>query len=334
MGGNALDMPVVRLEKKYYDYLAEGQETILKETFPNAKIKVIPAYAEKESFGDIDVLISGVPMDALRMFCETKLQTPEMHQNGNVLSFAFEITALVMKRAFFQVDYITVPAEDFDFALNYFAYNDLGNLIGQTAHGIGLKFGHDGLWYKYIVETQLVKEICITKDFAVALDILGYSVHSFNVGFRTLGDIFHYAASSPYFTTWNYQLENRNAVGRVRDKKRKTYMAFLEWLKDKKLSNVRLSKDLGIRIATEREPEIAREFILATLNYFKVDRVKKKVNGENIRVWTGLEGKNLGEFMSDFRGEDRDAFLNYIDLLPTDKVEGEVKAFFETWSNK
>src|SRR5579859_5325409 len=164
MGGNALKLATVRLEKKYYEYVAQGTSDVLKQTFPKARVAVIPSYENKESFGDLDILISGVPMDKLREFAQVALQTPEMHQNGNVLSFGLDITALLMKKALFQVDFISMSEEDFEFALNYFAFNDLGNLIGQTAHGIGLKFGHDGLWYKYIVETQLVKEICITKD--------------------------------------------------------------------------------------------------------------------------------------------------------------------------
>lgn len=334
MGGNALKLETVRLEKKYYDHVAAGTAEVLQTAFPKAKVAVIPSYGEKESFGDLDVLISGIPMDKLREFVTQKLNSPEYFQNGNVLSFGLEITALLMKRAIFQIDFITIPEEDFDFALNYFAYNDLGNLIGQTAHGIGLKFGHDGLWYKYIIETQLVKEICITKDFDTALRILGYSVSDYKRGFQTLEDIFTYAVSSENFSTWNYQLENRNHVGRIRDKKRKTYMAFLEWMEDRDLPGERRDRDLGLVLADYNVPAVSFEFMITTLNHFKVERVKKKFSGEKVSEWTGLTGKELGQFMSEYRGLDRELFINQMDLTPTDKVEKEVKEFFEKWSKK
>ena len=334
MGGNALKHATIRLEKKYYEHVAQGTSDLLKQTFPKAKVAVIPSYGEKESFGDLDILISGVHIDKLLEFAEKPLQTPEWHKNGGVLSFGLDLTALLKKHAIFQVDFITVPEEDFDFALNYFAYNDLGNLIGQTAHGIGLKFGHDGLWYKYIVETQLVKEICITKDFTAALDILGYSLSDYRRGFRSLEDIFHYAASSEHFTTWNYQLENRNAVGRVRDKKRKTYMAFLEWMKDKELPFERKPRDYGLKLAAHKIGDVAREFMYATLDYFQTERVKKKFNGQFVRTWTGLEGKELGGFMNNYRGEYHDLFVKKIESLTLEQVEADVKAEFEKWKKK
>jgi hypothetical protein len=334
MGGNALKLQTVRLEKKYYEHVAAGTSDVLKQAFPDAKVAVIPAYEEKESFGDLDILISGIPMDKLREFVEKALVSPEYHQNGNVLSFGLEITALLMKRAIFQIDFITVPDEDFDFALKYFAYNDLGNLIGQTAHGVGLKFGHDGLWYKYIVDTQLVKEICITKDFAVALHLLGYSMFEYNAGFRNLEDIFVFTCKSKFFTTWNYQLENRNAVGRVRDKKRKTYMDFLEWMKDKNLPSERMPRDHGFLIAAKERPDVAMEFIHATFDYFRVEKVKKKFNGEFVGLWTGLQGKELGGFMADYRGNDREAFLKRIESMTSEQVEAHVKRVFEEWEKQ
>jgi hypothetical protein len=331
MGGNAISN-AVRLEKQYYDYVAEGTSTVLKEAFPDAIISVIPAYREKESFGDLDILISGIEIKTLREFCEKALNSPEVHTNGNVISFALDISGLMFKRTIFQIDFITVPREIHDFAFKYFAFNDLGNLIGQTAHGLGLKFGHDGLWYKYIVGTTLVKEICITQNFEKALDLLGYDPSRYALGFDNLEAIFEYVISSKYFTKWNYLLENRNAVGRVRDKKRNTYMLFLEWMDNKHLNDKRGSKDLGILLASEAEPqEIGLNFIKATLDYFRAERVKDKFNGNNVSEWTGLTGKELGNFMSDYRGEDREAFQRMVDSLKLEQLTEDVKRSYEMW---
>lgn len=335
MGGNALKMlKTVRLDKEHYEYVSQGMVEILKQTFPKARIEVIPAYASKKSFGDLDILISGVTMDKLLKFATESLKTPQYYQNGGVLSIGVDVTALLKSYGWFQVDFITVPEEDFNFALNYFAYNDLGNLIGQTAHGIGLKFGHDGLWYKYIVDTQLVKEICITKDFATALDVLGYSYHEYLKGFSTLEDIFYYAVASPHFTTWNYQLENRNHVSRIRDKKRKTYMEFLEWMKDKKLPSERAPRDHGIRIAASKMRNVALEFMDATFEYFRVQRIKAKFNGELVGEITGLTGKELGGFITAYRGEDKVAFTAKVDSMDAESLKQDILQFFNQRSKE
>ena len=331
MGGNAVSN-AVRLEKKFYDYVADGTSTVLREAFPEAKIAVIPSYGQKESFGDLDILISGVDVGTLREFCSNALNSQEIHINGGVISFGLEITALLMKHAIFQVDFITVPEEDFDFALKYFAFNDLGNLIGQTAHGIGLKFGHDGLWYKYIVDTQLVKEICITKNFEEALGLLDYSYKRYCNGFDSLEDIFEYVTDSKYFTKWNYRLENRNHVGRIRDRKRKTYMDFLAWMESKDLNEERAPRDHGFLMVAEELPDIAMEFIHATFDYFRKERVKRWFNGELINEWTLLKGKELGGFMADYKGSDKEEFLSKIEKLGSaEAVKQDVLAFYREW---
>jgi hypothetical protein len=330
MGGNAVSN-AVRLEKQYYDFVADGTSTVLKEAFPEAIVSVIPAYREKESFGDLDILISGIDVGTLREFCEKVLNSPEVHTNSNVISFGLNITGLMFKRTIFQVDFITVPEEIHDFALKYFAFNDLGNLIGQTAHGIGLKFGHDGLWYKYIVDTQLVREICITQDFTEALEFLGYDPARYALGFDNLDAIFEYVITSPYFTTWNYLLENRNAVGRVRDKKRKTYMLFLDWLKGKTLNNERSPRDSGfIRILEKMEfPEAVKAYAIATMDYHRLNRVKKKINGTLISEWTGLTDRELGILFGNYRTLHGGLYWTTMDSMSAEEIEADVKKYFQ-----
>lgn len=335
MGGNAIK-DAVRLDKQYYGYVSDGTSSVLKKVFPDAKVDVIPSYEEKDSFGDLDILISGVPTDKLAEFCHKVLNATEVVVNGNVVSFGLEIHIRDKKREIFQIDLITMPEDTYEFALKYFAFNDLGNLIGQTAHGIGLKFGHDGLWYKYIVDTQLVDEICITQNFDEALEFLGYDSKRYYEGFNTLQDIFEYATSSQHFTTWNYLLENRNAAGRIRDKKRKTYMLFLDWLKDKHFRAVRNPRDTGMALIMEhmKFPETVKAYAIATLGFHRVSRVKKKINGELIREWTGLVDKELGSFFADYRTSFGDEYWTRIDSMTSEQVETDIKECYKLWSKQ
>jgi hypothetical protein len=168
----------------------------------------------------------------------------------------------------------------------------------------------------------------------MALDILGYGNKYQTTDFNTTEDIFTFAISSPYFSTWNYQLENRNHVGRIRDKKRKTYMEFLEWMKGKQLPSERRSKDLGLKVAAELKPHVAQEFMHATLDYFRTERVKNKFNGELVSRLTGLTGKELGGFMSDYRGDNREAFMSKMERFSTEQVEADIVSSFEMWSKQ
>src|SRR3546814_18504796 len=58
---------------------------------------------------------------------------------------------------------------------------------------------------------------------------MGYSPDGLDQGFETPEDIYSFVASSPFFSSDIFLLENRNAKARMRDKKRKMYMEFLLW---------------------------------------------------------------------------------------------------------
>ena len=98
----------------------------------SSKFDIIPAYLEKESFGDVDVLI--IPFGQLsKERLSSVFNTTEDHvvHNGDVWSLVFEEI---------QVDLITSNEEEYAASLDYFAWNDYGNLRGKIIHKFGLKF--------------------------------------------------------------------------------------------------------------------------------------------------------------------------------------------------
>ncbi|MNK09927.1 hypothetical protein D3C87_279360 [compost metagenome] len=299
MGGNIF-INAGRLDAAQYHQLVQRLVTDFKRKQPKLSIEAITAYSEKESFGDLDFLVTGISKEELEMYVAGQTDYFGVSHNGPVVSYAYKLSDFEIEASHeaFQVDFIFVEPEEFEFAKNYFAYNDLGNLIGQTAAGLGLKFGHKGLYYKYIEDTQLLGEILITRNFYEALEFLGYDyIRYLNQEFKTLEDVFTFAASSKYFSTWNYQLENRNHVGRIRDKKRSTYTKFLEWMKDKVLPDNPPDKEKGIILSSKLYPHIAIEFVQLTLDRQLADRAKQLFNGQNVALRTGLQGKELGQVM-------------------------------------
>ena len=139
MGGNALkEVRTQRLNKEDFEKCEREVILFLKEFFPDALVDSIPSYSEKKDFGDLDVMISEEGLEAgggiprLIEGAKERFFSRQEKSNGHVLSFEYRSSEKDERG--FQVDIIQMPEVTFDFAKNYFSFNDLGNLIGRTAH--------------------------------------------------------------------------------------------------------------------------------------------------------------------------------------------------------
>lgn len=300
MGGNALSIPSVRLTRSNYTRVAAECLTKLQALYPRGRVAAVEAYRSKESHGDLDILITTPAYDPLA--AAAALGTVETVRNGPVTSLGILVRPEIPHLAgnIFQVDLISIDAASFDYAAAYFAFNDLGNLIGRTAHAAGLAHKHNGLWYYLRDGDYLVKEILLTRNHDQALPFLGYDPARFNEGFEGLEDIFWYVAQSKYFNRDIFLLENRNAKSRIRDRKRKTYMDFLQFCeKHPELPAYTYPTDKAAwlpRIA-EHFPNFQTEYAAALADLAEQREVKAKFNGEWVSQLTGLQGKELGGLM-------------------------------------
>ena len=297
MGGNAI-VGAVRVDKSTFNSVTTLLDYELE--CRDYKSQVIAAYREKQTFGDVDILVSDrlfkemTPKQiAKQIFLD---ENAPFSKNGNVLSVGWALNA----STYLQVDLIATPEEEWDFALNYFSWNDIGNLIGRIAHKMGLKFGHDGLWMPMRDGTNLFHSVLLTRDFDKALTLLGYDPEVYARGFDSLEDIFKYTASSPYFNPSIYLLENRNHTARTRDRKRKVYMEFLDWLVNYEGNQYEWNPDKEQYLAQifDHFPEAEIEYDHAKEELYVQQEVKKKFNGLIVADLTGLQGKDLGELMS------------------------------------
>jgi len=302
MGGNALKNTVTRRyqAEEYQRAYVQISSCLTKIC---EYVNLVLAYREKESFGDIDLVV--VPMlDNEQDFIiriERLFKPNEIVKNKNIISFDYNEL---------QVDLLVQPdIETAKFASKYFAYNDLGNFIGRTAHRLGFKFGHDGL--KYVLrdpldDSRVIKELLVTKDFADALRFLGYDPKLHEYGFFTKEEVFDYAASSPFFDPAQYLLENRPSEARRRDRTREMYRAMLEYYREK----------FNLQPVTPKTPVNRKEHLERAFSFFpkfKEDYEKamkedvlnkefnKNFNGNNFSKYFGVEGKELGEIMSRYR---------------------------------
>lgn len=308
MGGNALNHTSVRLTKKNYERMANECVARLQAAYSGKRIEALGSYNTKADFGDCDILIESSPeYDPHKM--ARAVQAVEIVRNGPVTSVGVVVRPEVetYDGNVFQVDFIKIEPEAFDFALGYFGRGDAGNLLGRLYHACGLAFRHDGLYY-YFRDPEnpdyKLCEILITQDFSKALKFMDYDPIVYSKGFNTKTDIYEFVASSRFFNTSIFLLENRNARSRVRDRKRPMYMEFLKWCEEERgLNSFEYPKDKKTWLPRLFEifPECKTAFRKAEEKLSKIKAVKSKFNGQRASEITGLQGKDLGGLMKAFK---------------------------------
>lgn len=326
MGGNALkEFGVSRVTTEELHMAIDG---LRKKVFNVTKaVWAIPASIKnKETHGDLDVVV----VDSYRESIRELLKDLDSKKNGPVDSVAWPFSP----GKSLQVDFIYIPKEEFEYAVNYFCFNDLGNLCGRFAHKMGLKHGHDGL--KYIVRDgvqTVLGEIVLTRDFARALTFLGFDYERYLQGFDTLEEIYRYVSDHPKFSPKMFDLAERNHTARVRDRKRPTYTGFLSWIEDNRMF---LGDYLWPEDKSAWLPTIFKEFPEAKVQYDAMwgayrdkEKARTKFNGVMVGQLTGLREKPLGRLIQAFKEAHPD-WVEYVNSLDQDEVDREVFRLYDS----
>ena len=284
----------------------------------------IPAYRNKESFGDMDILMNKGFFDLLKYNFEQKLKNEfeyqEIYMNNDVWSFDYKE---------FQIDLIFVELKDFNTSIHYYSYNDLGNLMGRIANKFGTRYGHRGLEYKLKSEygkNCLFENVLLSKDIKKVFEFLGFDYQKFKDGFDTLTEIFDFVISSKYFNKSIFLYENLNHQNRTRNKKRNSYIEFLAYISNKETFEYEFKEeDEYFFYANNFFPEAN----LINLKYQNIEKIKKhqefkiKFNGNLIKEnYPDLFGKKLGNFLlflqNDFKNENE--FIENILKLSNEEI--------------
>ena len=304
MGGNIWKNQSLRLEKTQYFKYCEQVTNILNSFGIIDNLHVVQALRDKTDFGDMDIVLSVKPnqdlITSLRCLLDGAGYTTST--NGNVLSFLFNS---------FQIDLICVPQAQYDYACKYFSFNDLGNVAGLMLKQYGFKHGWQGLYYPQRSDVEestsngaehVVKEHLLSLNYYKTLEIAQLDIDKFKDGFNTMEEMFQWIVQSPLFNPHIFKFENLNHTNKVRDRKRKTYNAFLIWLE----KNGWFDKDIPYKKLNKKEK---REYVLQYFPFIQKDieevdeqiRIhkicKSKFNGELVMQLTNLSGKELGSLM-------------------------------------
>ncbi|CAH7420611.1 conserved hypothetical protein [Vibrio chagasii] len=180
---------------------------------------------EKATHGDLDVVVAVQSVSEQSLEIQAHLVNGGFKnvQNGNVISYLLDG---------FQVDLILVASSvQAKFAVDYFSYGDLGNLLGYYARHLGLRLGYDGLYSEENVPNEGIKKTYITKSWPEALRLLGLDPKVHSLGFDKVDDMFDFVKSSELFEKEIFSVDKLNSAQRRRLKKRADHARFIEIVK-------------------------------------------------------------------------------------------------------
>jgi hypothetical protein len=265
MGGNSLKNVVTR---RY----ARDEYYVLKQCILNKlqghidQYHVPKEFPSKESFGDLDVLMVCPSSINIRNLIQELFHPTEINHNGDVYSFDFEQ---------FQIDFILVSKEQFENAIIYFSYSDLGGLIGNICHKIGLKYGIQGLWMNVHTKesdpTTTSTKLILSTNVQQIFDFLGYDYERYMKGFENENELFQWIISGKYFRRFYFDDDQLNHAHRQRTSKRPIYIKFIAYLNEQQIPSNEI----------ENRDELVRSIREQALIYF--DKQQAYDQGINLR---------------------------------------------------
>jgi hypothetical protein len=348
MGGNAVAKHVktVRLDVDKYKELEAKTLNALRKEFPDGRFNVVTYFTDKKDFGDVDLMYN-VDDNADFLVRLTSLLKTEFNtdfdlpfvRNGSVTSVGVPVDE--KEEDFFQLDFLYYNKEDWEHAEFFLNYNDVGNLLGRVARFAGFKLSDRGLLYPYKDEHgHVVKDVLVTKDPLVTMQVLKLDKALYDKGMDSMEDVYHFVMSSDYFVRETFLAENQNNGLRKREKKRGAYQLFLEYLDGVELPSTtysfedkHLARLTALEYALDRVPLFEERCQDMQKESDLMKMFKMHFNGKLVAELTGLENKELGQFMKFVQGEDKEQFVSFVVFNPQSKVNNFVLEKFKEFQN-
>jgi hypothetical protein len=305
MGGNALDIHTERLLSADFYRTQQKLSNLFSRRFglsEETDYHFVRPYHSKSSHGDMDVLVRKPAVDKWKLV--NFLGPKETFNNGNVVSLDYKS----VKGTLFQLDLVFMRHKWWEMAKAFFAYNDLGNLMGKVARWIGLKHGFQGVRYTHYTEDKSVKlgELAVTTDPETAFELLGFSWDRFEDGFEDLEEVFEYVVDSKYFHRKAFMSENLTADQRHRDTKRKTYQKWMKYLENvpESQNKTRPSKSqVKERVFSMTGVDLNAWETRLEKKHKRREKAREVFNGNVAMNHSNLTGKELGAALGRFKSQ-------------------------------
>jgi hypothetical protein len=357
MGGNALKhlgINTKRVDNQEYKALIQELKFLLckKEDSPFSKFEEVLCYKSKKDHGDIDFIAlankdsDGANNEGWAQKTKDIIKPTAFQKEHKTLSLDFKNV---------QID-ITAHKEGtlFKANLDYCNYSPLGNILGRMLKQIGVKWGIDGLSYpirKKENPSQVLDTVLLSQDIEEILNFAGLDEKIWEKGFEDLEEIFLFATKCPFFNKESFALENLDSINRKRDKKRKDYQAWGDFLKEKEPQDLfPYTNPLDYSSFAMKEREAWKETINAYFPHAELlekerlaiekekERVEdnKKLNGKIISTLTGLQGNELGETIKEFKKEINliEPYENWLHKVNAQLAQEGFRKFYKKFKNK
>ena len=333
MGGTALKhlgFESRRISKEEYFELVSEIKEIGRKHF--SAFRDILHYKNKPDHGDIDFLGLYLPLLGESVEIKGIFNANFYSQNSCVHSFDYKGV---------QIDLAIQESLDaFTYYYLFSCFSPMGNVLGRIVKQKGLKWGIDGLTYPIkLSDSEQLGNINVDihgpyctfeklLEFAGLENNFGDCFERFKSAFETQEDIFEWLSKSNLFNKDIFAFENLNHVNRKRDRLRKDYHSWLEFIKDKPNKFVgnedktvyikKINNHFGVNINKKAEDLISQH------TYKKF--LKEKFNGKMVSEWTGLQGEELGKVIKAYKDSIPD-FEDFIQLKTPENIEKNFREF-------
>ncbi|GAQ80512.1 hypothetical protein KFL_000560020 [Klebsormidium nitens] len=337
MGGSALGDATDGRRRSPEEYEAIKKRVLEVVTPLYDRVKVPRHIADKEDFGDLDVMVQGVRNPKHVEIIREKLQSKKDHRNSDNHSYEFEG---------FQVDISNAGPNDFDMFCVYHEFGDMMGLLGMQASYVGLKLGQQGLYLRLESKdageenNSLIKpyELILTTDPLKAFAYLGCDVQQYQRGFQTQLEMAEFLCRTKFFRPYVFRPSAAKYDARRRLLHRPMCIFFRDYLAlhfpEQMLEEFQPPPELIPDIKAIRDQAIRDFGKQAERDTWEVKArrflgLRHKLPGSLLMEVSGYKGPALGEFKKAFLAQwsDKDAFEDFLLASTDEQIRTRLQAF-------
>lgn len=335
MGGALYNNP--RMDKISYRQLIQDVDEKLSDLGIDKYI-IPDGFRDTETYGDLDVCLPFPLLEDKKLKSVFGLTDGHIHHNSSVISINYQNK---------QIDFCHFEPENWISASCYMRNSDCGNMVGQMArYSTGYRLTHKGLMYPIRLKSEdQLGEILVSKDWKKILPFLDLDYEKWNNGFNDQLELFEWITHSRYFNADCFKFEALKHDDRTRNRKRKTYSAFVDWLAEQgdNLPNHYTAPTdkqehlfRGLLHFQEEGYWIERAQPLVQERHY-VEEARKVFNARNIMQITGLSGSALGQTRRDFFEylesvvDRRRDLYNSVAQFISEHETNEIEEIFTNW---
>jgi hypothetical protein len=340
MGGNALKtITTTRKSPADYEKIKDYVLRVLCEKLADKGVQwSVPHEAPgKESYGDLDVLLTRQPDFDIREWILETFKPNELVSNGGVYSFNIptQEDGFALAQDFqgdgnqasgtslardFQIDFITTSPENFAVHHFFLSWGDCGMLVGQIAHAAGLRFGQQGLFIGISDRPGMSDDLILSKDPRKICQFLGLDFDRWYNRFETEQEIFVWLCESPFIRKIKFDRSRRC---------REMYLRFGEFVKTQRTAEASDMADTpqldsGIPSLDAVVAYFGLQAEFAEIQKKQADCVKRseKFGAHLFSALGDIPGRELGQIIARFKQTIPGDFKAWV--LATDEAEIQV----------